>query len=431
VSVPSQAQLYDEVDRLYHERHPDAPYKLDRDDPEHRPWVERWLEIRDDVVNEWTNQVFFTWFPSAGKLDPNDPADGEMIRCWLDIRDQIRDDASPQIDIAAVAAAMNAGSSPQEATVPHGTVEVIVQDPPEATGWEDETIVDRIFDAQLTALAQWEAAIDMFDEVVEAAADDEATPNFTRVARDYFLEEVIGIVIDKGIKKVSGTTTSVGGKIVGLWGRLTAEYDRARSAELSTKIRDFLIAQHLEVAAIKKTLDEVREELMPEVQRLAYEASRDSAAAAAYGDLRPALVELATAAMSLRDQADPKTYYDVLVEEWLRSSSFRDELGKPAGLRIDLRDDFSIRSASLTGPNAKKLGDQLEKNNPGGINLLELQVPKFIRYDEGEWSWAAVVQLDSANNMVAQTTGAYSVENQEWLERQVKDRGLPLVDKLD
>ena len=69
MSVPSQAQLYDEVDRLYHEHHPDAPYKLDPDDPEHRPWVERWLEIRDDVANEWTNEVFFSQLDTVHCVD--------------------------------------------------------------------------------------------------------------------------------------------------------------------------------------------------------------------------------------------------------------------------------------------------------------------------------------------------------------------------
>jgi hypothetical protein len=127
VTVPTQAQLHDEVDRIYHERHADAPYRLDPDDPDHRPYVDIWLEIRDDVVNEWANTVFFEYFPHAGKLDPNDPNDANLIEYWLDIRDQIRDDASPRFDLNAIVAGQ-ATSGDDEGAIRLTWAQVLAQD---------------------------------------------------------------------------------------------------------------------------------------------------------------------------------------------------------------------------------------------------------------------------------------------------------------
>jgi hypothetical protein len=96
MAVPTRTELNAEVDRQFRGRHPDAPKRLDDDDPGQAPLVEEWLEIRDGVVNEWTDRVFFERFPAAGKLDPNDPGDKQLIEYWLDIRNQIRDDAKPR-----------------------------------------------------------------------------------------------------------------------------------------------------------------------------------------------------------------------------------------------------------------------------------------------------------------------------------------------
>jgi hypothetical protein len=92
VSVPTRAELHAEVDRQLRDRYPDAPERLDPDDPSQSELVAAWLELRDDIVNVWTNDVFFRHFPEARKLNPDDPGDALLIEYWLDIRDLIRDD---------------------------------------------------------------------------------------------------------------------------------------------------------------------------------------------------------------------------------------------------------------------------------------------------------------------------------------------------
>jgi hypothetical protein len=96
--VPTRNELNTEVDRRFHELHPEGPARLDPHDPGQAELVKSWLEIRDAVVNEWTDKVFSEHFPAAGKLDPKAPADKQLIDYWLDIRNQIRDDAKPRFD---------------------------------------------------------------------------------------------------------------------------------------------------------------------------------------------------------------------------------------------------------------------------------------------------------------------------------------------
>ena len=96
MSVPTRAELNAEVDRQFHEQHPQAPAQLDPNDSSQASLVDAWIAIRDAVVNEWTDKVFYEHFPASGKLDPNNSADQQLIEYWLDIRNQIRDDATPK-----------------------------------------------------------------------------------------------------------------------------------------------------------------------------------------------------------------------------------------------------------------------------------------------------------------------------------------------
>jgi hypothetical protein len=116
MSVPTRTELNAEVDRQFHQQHPEAPEQLDNNDPSQASLVQAWLAIRDAVVNEWTDKVFFEFFPAAGKLDPNDPGDQQLIEYWLDIRNQIRDDATPRYDWSNPDALQQAAAAAPAAT---------------------------------------------------------------------------------------------------------------------------------------------------------------------------------------------------------------------------------------------------------------------------------------------------------------------------
>ena len=89
MTIPTQTQLYEEVDRRFAADHPDAPQRLDPDDPNQHQWVQEWLQIRDQTLNEWTDYVFYEFFPYAQRLDPSNPGDTDLIEYWKDIQHQI------------------------------------------------------------------------------------------------------------------------------------------------------------------------------------------------------------------------------------------------------------------------------------------------------------------------------------------------------
>jgi hypothetical protein len=82
----TREQLHAETDRRYLLRHPDGPPVTDPDDAAHDPCEIVWLEIRDEVLSCWTDDVFRNFFPTAGPLDASDSV---LIEYWNDIKDQI------------------------------------------------------------------------------------------------------------------------------------------------------------------------------------------------------------------------------------------------------------------------------------------------------------------------------------------------------
>jgi hypothetical protein len=91
MTLPTRDQLNDEVNHQFAQRFPDAPARLDDKDPVHASWINAWLSIRDEVLNDWVDQAFAGYFPHAGTLDPNNPEDARLIDYWTDMHDQIRD----------------------------------------------------------------------------------------------------------------------------------------------------------------------------------------------------------------------------------------------------------------------------------------------------------------------------------------------------
>lgn len=89
MTIPTQAQLFEEVDRRFAADHPDAPQRLDADDPNQQHWVHEWGQIREQTLNEWTDYVFFEFFPDGHQLDPSNPEDAVLIEYWKDIQHQI------------------------------------------------------------------------------------------------------------------------------------------------------------------------------------------------------------------------------------------------------------------------------------------------------------------------------------------------------
>lgn len=152
MALPTQAELYEEADRQFFAANPDAPRRLDPDDPAQAHLVQDWLTRRDQILNGWVDGIFASFFPYAGKLDPNDPGDGTLIEYWLDIRDSIRDGKpshynwnQPPTDTSATSTTPSTPTSP----TPTATAPTVDAGPPSVPVHMDENEVKEYIHAIL------------------------------------------------------------------------------------------------------------------------------------------------------------------------------------------------------------------------------------------------------------------------------------------
>jgi hypothetical protein len=86
MNLPTREELDAETDRKYFLRYPTGPRVIDPDGASQDLDEAAWLEIRNEVLDYWTDDVFKTFFPTAGQLDAGDSV---LIEYWNDIKDQI------------------------------------------------------------------------------------------------------------------------------------------------------------------------------------------------------------------------------------------------------------------------------------------------------------------------------------------------------
>lgn len=101
MTLPTTEELNAEVDRQFHDSFPSAPEKLDPDDPAQDSFVQEWLGIRDRVLNDWTDGIFYDFFPEitrGTRLDPGNSAHAQYIDYWNDIYHQLKNGSGGQFD---------------------------------------------------------------------------------------------------------------------------------------------------------------------------------------------------------------------------------------------------------------------------------------------------------------------------------------------
>jgi hypothetical protein len=90
MEYPTREQLYAEVDDWFRSERPDAPATFSKDAPEHAELRKEWIGIRDVILAEYVNRMYWELYPDAPvKIDPADPAHQRYEQAWLQIRDQI------------------------------------------------------------------------------------------------------------------------------------------------------------------------------------------------------------------------------------------------------------------------------------------------------------------------------------------------------
>jgi hypothetical protein len=138
MAIPTREEMLAAVEEVFRGQHPGAPEHLDADDPDQADLRAAWIDIRDDIVNRWTDDAFFELFPGAPRrLDPNDPSHSLYVDYWLDIRDRIRDGDAPRYDLESLALAGDPPPLVSSQTNPYiGTVWEPIWDDGYAAGYD-------------------------------------------------------------------------------------------------------------------------------------------------------------------------------------------------------------------------------------------------------------------------------------------------------
>jgi len=90
MTLPSREDFFSHVDFRFRELAPEAPVRLDPNDPSHGTMIRQWHQAHHEVLSKMTDEAFFAFFPDApAHLDPADPGHSTLIEYWKDIASQI------------------------------------------------------------------------------------------------------------------------------------------------------------------------------------------------------------------------------------------------------------------------------------------------------------------------------------------------------
>ena len=90
MALPTRDELLAHVELRFYELAPDAPIKLDPNNPAHQTMIRQWHQAHHEMLSQLTDKVFFGYYPQAPKrLDPADAEHATYIEYWKDIAEQI------------------------------------------------------------------------------------------------------------------------------------------------------------------------------------------------------------------------------------------------------------------------------------------------------------------------------------------------------
>jgi hypothetical protein len=90
MALPTREELLSHVEFRFRELAPDAPVRLDPNEPSHQSMIRQWHQAHHEALSKLTDTVFFGYYPdAAARLDPADPGHATYIEYWKDIAEQI------------------------------------------------------------------------------------------------------------------------------------------------------------------------------------------------------------------------------------------------------------------------------------------------------------------------------------------------------
>lgn len=310
----------------------------------------------------------------------------------------------------------------------------------------DEELARGIMDKQYAILDGWDTALENFDQVLTSSSDKEANPDFAHAVVKFISEEVVGDVL-----KLATDSEAIG------WGfkllvKLKEEAERAEKAEASATIRDFYVEHKTAIGKMKMSTLSGKEEFAA-AARIRSEAVLAAASggstpgsshkkgkpsaelalskeADAYGLMRMSMVDAYSKLDTRVEASSPEKLFVTLSEEWIRHAAIPGAWGikSQAVVVIRLNKDYTIMDAHIQGEGGQKIAEQLLKDNPDGVNVFNLEVPRrVLMVADNGWP-SAILELDENDNNLSQ--GSYLEGDTDTLYRNLMAKGLPPTKKL-
>ena len=289
----------------------------------------------------------------------------------------------------------------------------------------DEVLAGFIMDTQLGILDAWDSALDIFHIVLTSASDKSTKPDFLKVIRKFFRDDVMRELISKA--KIPGA-----GKAFSFLLKLEEELDRTIKARESATLRSFCVDYKQVIADLKLTWPAKKATFLTDVEKTAKQVTEDIASQSEYGLMRMNMIDLAEKLKFHLEISTSENLFRKLSEEWIRQTTIpsRDAWGTAAYVQIRIEEDFSIRDAKIKGPGGQKIAEQMLEDSPEGVDVFNLKVRRIILYYKGgnkEYS-SAIVKLDENGNLVNE--GGFAQGNYDLIYRILIHRGLPPTKNL-
>lgn len=314
----------------------------------------------------------------------------------------------------------------------------------------DESLARGIMDKQYAILDGWDTALQNFDKVLTSASDKETKPDFQKSIMKFVGDEVVGDLV-----KLAMDSEAVGWAFKGvkLLNTLAEEAERAEKAEVSATLRDFYVQHKTIIGKMKQstlsgkeefaTAARMKEEAMEQAESVAAAASSKgkkgtasvtiaaSKEADEYGAMRSAMVDAYGALDARLKVATPENLFVKLSEEWIRNATITAGMGVKlqAVVVIRLNPDYSVMDAHIQGPGGQKIAEQLLKDNPDGVNVFNLEVPRVVKLMAPNGWPSAMLSLDEDDNNTSM--GSIAEGDTDALYRYLMANGLPPTKKLD
>jgi hypothetical protein len=288
---------------------------------------------------------------------------------------------------------------------------------------DDDLLARTIISQERAILGQWNAALDIFNEVLKSESDAASKPDFQKATIKFFADKVMGKIAEKG---GAGTPFE-------LFGKLEEEYKRAQAAGDSARIRDFYVTHKAAVADLDKKLALIADDFEARAKK-AYTLAEtgDQKALDDYGMMRMQLVEVFQDTEARLRQTSTSQLYTLLSEEWINASDVYAGMGIHTDAKVIIRiwDDLSIRDAYVQGTGGQKIAEQMMKNSPGGVDVWGLKVKREIKvFEKGGNGWpVAIVMVDE--NGRSENRGSIAEGRSDLYHRRIEQAGgLPPITK--